>query len=154
MDQPNHPGHCKRANGNQTTIKPPSPCLTPLIQPGLIIVRLSFLVPFLVLTTTNIIDYRTELNNFLQVNGGHGRLSWQTSHRGPQHELIWTAICYSKCFLTTRNFPPTHPRPAVDEFEYGSASSSTLGDAKERAAHIAHRALIFQAFRQRTGMVA
>ena len=63
----------------------------------------------LFLTLTNTIDYRTELNNFLQVNGGSNRLKWQTSHQGPQHELIWTAICYSKCFLAIRSFPRLTP---------------------------------------------
>ncbi|KAF9652933.1 hypothetical protein BDM02DRAFT_3258165 [Thelephora ganbajun] len=91
--------------------------------------------------------YRTELNNFLQVNGGPRRLRWETSQHGPQHELIWTAICYT-------TLPSTYSKPTVDETEYGRASGHTLGHAKERAAHMTHRALLFQNFRQRTGMVA
>jgi len=117
-------------------------------------VRLSSLTPSLISDSlTNIIDYRTELNNFLQVNGGVGRLDWQTSHQGPQHDLIWTASCYSRCFLTNSNFARL-TQPIVDGVEHGSASSNSLGDAKEKAAHITHRALMFQAVRQRMGMVA
>ena len=58
--------------------------------------------PCLFLTLTNAIDYRTELNNFLQVNGGSRRLQWKKYEQGPQHELIWTAICESECFHMQR----------------------------------------------------
>ena len=101
----------------------------------------------------NVVDYRTELNNFLQVNGGSHRLKWQTSSQGPDHDLLWTAVCCSMFFLRTAP-PSTHPKPTVDGIEYDRASSSTLGDAKERAAHATHRALVFQEFRRCAGMVA
>lgn len=49
---------------------------------------------------------------------------------------------------------PTHVDHIVDEVEYGRASSNSLTDAKEMAAHMAHRALLFEPFRQCRGMSA
>ena len=60
-----------------------------------------------------------------------------------------------QCVLScTPALPPAHPKLTVDEVEYGRASGRTLSDAKERAASITLRALMFQCFRQRTGMLA
>lgn len=50
--------------------------------------------------------------------------------------------------------PPTYPYRIVDEVEYGKASGKSVGHAKEMAAHIAHRALLFENFRKLAGMVA
>ena len=47
-------------------------------------------------------DYRTGLDNFLQVNGGSDRLRWEEVRTGPQHRLTWTAIYYSGCLLLQR----------------------------------------------------
>lgn len=41
------------------------------------------------------VDYRTELNNWLQVNGGRERLDWASSRVGPENNPIWTATCLS-----------------------------------------------------------
>ena len=85
----------------QQSQAPPSPphdvwCLRSNQAPGPFV---SSRHSYFFLSLMNEIDYRTELNNFLQANGGTGRLQWQISPHGPQHELIWTAICCSGCFL-------------------------------------------------------
>jgi hypothetical protein len=41
------------------------------------------------------VDYRTELNNWLQVNGGTERLDWKSFRVGPENNTIWTVICLS-----------------------------------------------------------
>lgn len=51
------------------------------------------------------VDYRTELNNYLQVNGGCDRLRWEETQTGLQHKLTWTAICYSGCPLLQQSCP-------------------------------------------------
>jgi hypothetical protein len=67
----------------------------------------------------------------------------------------WSGPPYATVgILSVSNTIPTYPNRIVDEIEYGRASSSNLADAKEMAAHIAHRTLIFQIFRQCSGMVA
>jgi len=41
------------------------------------------------------VDHRTQLNNWLQVNGGPERLDWASFRVGPENDPIWTAICLS-----------------------------------------------------------
>lgn len=41
------------------------------------------------------VDYRTELNNWLQVNSGPERLGWASFRPGPENNPIWTAMCLS-----------------------------------------------------------
>ena len=45
------------------------------------------------------VDHRTQLNNWLQVNGGRGRLNWASSRVGPENNPIWTAICLSTSLM-------------------------------------------------------
>ena len=40
-------------------------------------------------------DHRTELNNWLQVNGGPGRLDWTSFRGGPENNPTWVVICLS-----------------------------------------------------------
>ena len=40
-------------------------------------------------------DYRMQLNNYLQANGGARLLTWEVFPSGPQHQPMWTAIAYS-----------------------------------------------------------
>ncbi|KAF9792857.1 hypothetical protein BJ322DRAFT_1103317 [Thelephora terrestris] len=79
--------------------------------------------------------YRTELNNYLQVNGGPSRLQWKDVKDGPQHRPTWTAICY------------------IDGTQYAKVSKNNLSEAKEEAARVAHRALLFDRFRESAGHV-
>ena len=65
----------------------------------------SDLPPSLISRTIAHPDYRTGLDNFLQVNGGSDRLRWEAARTGPQHRLTWTAICYSEYLLLQRLCP-------------------------------------------------
>jgi hypothetical protein len=40
--------------------------------------------------------HRMALNNWLQIHGGVGRLSWRTAKTGPQNDVTWTASTLSK----------------------------------------------------------
>ena len=40
-------------------------------------------------------DWRMQLNNYLQANGGSRLLSWDVFQSGPLHQPSWTAIAYS-----------------------------------------------------------
>ena len=42
------------------------------------------------------IDHRTQLNNWLQVNGGPGRLDWTCLQDGPGNNQNWVVICLSE----------------------------------------------------------
>lgn len=46
-------------------------------------------------------DFRMQLNNYLQANGGARLLSWEVFQTGPLHQPMWTAIAYSKFLLKT-----------------------------------------------------
>lgn len=37
-----------------------------------------------------------QLNNYLQSNGGTKMLTWEVYSEGPSHQIVWTAITYSK----------------------------------------------------------
>ena len=52
------------------------------------------------LPTTFISDWRMQLNNFLQVNGGVGRLRYVDLPSGPAHKPTWHCTTYSKSPLT------------------------------------------------------
>ena len=41
------------------------------------------------------VDYRMQLNNYLQANGGARLLTWEVYQSGPLHQPLWTAIAYS-----------------------------------------------------------
>ena len=57
---------------------------------------------------TTLPDYRVQLNNYLQANGGTQRLSWGNIKDGPEHRPNWTAHAYRlspnrlTCFRLTR----------------------------------------------------
>ena len=97
-------------------------------------------------------DYRTGLDNLLQVNGGSDRLRWEEVRTGPRHRTTWTAICYSGYLLLQRPCPRLIPN-TVDNIEYAKASNPSLSQAKETAAHTALRVLSFQRFCQLTGSI-
>ena len=40
-------------------------------------------------------DWRTQLNNYLIVNGGTQRLRWETNQAGPLNAPVWTAVAMS-----------------------------------------------------------
>lgn len=44
-------------------------------------------------------DWRMQLNNYLQGNGGTKMLSWEVYPSGPSHEVVWTATVFSKSFI-------------------------------------------------------
>ena len=45
---------------------------------------------------TRIVDWRMQLNNFLQSNGGTRMLTWEVYSSGPPHAVVWTAITYGE----------------------------------------------------------
>ncbi|KZT21393.1 hypothetical protein NEOLEDRAFT_1073484, partial [Neolentinus lepideus HHB14362 ss-1] len=62
-------------------------------------------------------DHRMELNNWLQIHPSFGKVTWETSHTGPQHAPTWSATAY------------------VGNIQYGNGSGPTQGAAKEQAAY-------------------
>ncbi|KAF9652934.1 hypothetical protein BDM02DRAFT_3265950 [Thelephora ganbajun] len=70
--------------------------------------------------------HRTQLNNWLQVNGGPERLDWESFRVGPQNDPTWTAICL------------------IDGVEWSRAEASTLAAAKEEAARKVLRTFSFK----------
>ena len=52
------------------------------------------------------LDFRTQLNNWLQVNGGTERLDWKSFRVGPENDPTWTAVCLSEYFCK----PPSRYR--------------------------------------------
>jgi hypothetical protein len=74
-----------------------------------------------------------DLNNYLQVNGGKDRLTWEVSKTGPDHKPLWTAIAYGGQFCS--KFLPCVPLIllAVDQTEYARGEAGKLSVAKNIA---------------------
>lgn len=47
-------------------------------------------------------DYRMQLNNYLQANGGSRILTWEVYQTGPLHQPMWTAVALSERFIASR----------------------------------------------------
>lgn len=82
-------------------------------------------------------DWRMQLNNYLQSNGGARLLTWEVYQSGPQHQPSWTAIAYSQYRLIwcygIRVLICICPVP-VRGVEYGRSSGSSQNAVKEEAA--------------------
>jgi len=69
-------------------------------------------------------NHRLALNNYLQhIYKDQTILYWQTQQLGPEHQGLWEVIVF------------------IDHVEYGRATASSVGHAKEVAAHRALAAL-------------
>ncbi|KAI0745103.1 hypothetical protein C8Q76DRAFT_606149 [Earliella scabrosa] len=69
-------------------------------------------------------DWRMQLNNYLQANGGVRLLTWEVYQTGPLHQPSWTAIAY------------------IRGVEYGRAYGPSQSVVKEEAARQTLNALI------------
>lgn len=73
-----------------------------------------------------------QLNNFLQVNGGTGRLQYVDVVSGPAHQPTWHCTAYSKSGV------PSHyvylDLPLVDGVPYAEGRGREKGEARENAA--------------------
>ena len=78
------------------------------------------------------IGYRGLLNNFLQSNGGTGRLRYVDATSGPAHQPTWNCTAYSKSGV------PCHrvclDLPLVDGVPYAEGRGRDKGEARENAA--------------------
>lgn len=82
--------------------------------------------------TTSILDWRMQLNNFLQVNGGAARLKYIEVVSGPAHKPVWRCTAYSKF-----ESPPCDvclDFSLVDDVPYAEGSGGEKGEARENAA--------------------
>lgn len=85
-----------------------------------------------------------QLNNFLQRSGGTRMLSWDVFPSGPSHQVVWTAITYSK---HTKRLCPGFaylmavPLPPVRGVQYAKCVSSRQNVAMEDAARLTLDAL-------------
>ena len=59
-------------------------------------------VPFAHTDDAEVSDWRMQLNNFLQGNGGTKMLTWDVYSAGPSHQVVWTATTYSACVSLPR----------------------------------------------------
>lgn len=84
-----------------------------------------------------------QLNNFLQVNGGVGRLNWTQTRYGPEHCPLWRVGCLSK-LDSLQVLLCSHLVPSVDNILYGEGEAYSRGEAREAAAHRALTALTAQ----------
>lgn len=81
------------------------------------------------------LDWRMQLNNFLQSNGGTKMLTWEVFSSGPPHAVVWTAITYSQRFSPLA--PPSNSNrapTAVRGAQYAKAVSARQSVAMEDAA--------------------
>ncbi|TFK53877.1 hypothetical protein OE88DRAFT_1625558, partial [Heliocybe sulcata] len=62
------------------------------------------------------LDWRMQLNNYLQLSQQNNILTWEQSCSGPAHARVWTVIAY------------------IRNIEYGRATAATVSIAKEEAA--------------------
>jgi len=92
-------------------------------------------------------EYRLELNNRLQRRGWKARLTWdQDVSYGPGHNLTWRSVC--RCpFHFSPYLVDSHLWLIVDGVEYGRGEGRTIDLAKEEAARLALRRLIFEEIR-------
>jgi len=76
--------------------------------------------------------WRGVLNNYLQVNGGTGRLRYVDAASGPAHQPTWNCTVYSKS-----DVPYHHvclDLPLVDGAPYAEGRGRDKGEARENAA--------------------
>lgn len=99
------------------------------------------------LTDRTVTDWRMQLNNYLQVNGGTRMLEWEVYSVGPPHNLQWTAITYSMCYFTYALISELTSYYIVRGIEYARCVGSKQGQTMETAARQTLDAL----FADRTG---
>jgi hypothetical protein len=75
------------------------------------------------------------LNNYLQVNGGKDRLSWEFNKTGPDHRPVWTAIASGGQFCSEFLTKVPLILLAVDQMEYARGQAGKLAVAKDIASH-------------------
>jgi hypothetical protein len=83
--------------------------------------------------TASILDWRMQLNNYLQVNGGTTRLQYMDVASGPAHKPTWHCTAYSESSLLP--LWRLLRRVLVDGVPYASGTSLEKGEAREIAAH-------------------
>lgn len=90
------------------------------------------------------LDWRMQLNNYLQANGGVRLLSWEVYQSGPLHQPSWTAIAYSGLLLlaSSTSRQTLTPPLTVSGVEYGRAYGPSQSVVKEEAARQTLNALI------------
>jgi hypothetical protein len=73
-----------------------------------------------------------QLNNFLQVNGGTGRLQYVDVVSGPAHRPTWHCTIYSKSDVP--QYRVCLSLSSVDSVPYAEGRGREKGEARENAA--------------------
>lgn len=90
-------------------------------------------------SATSVLDWRMQLNNFLQVNGGTGRLRYVDLASGPAHKPTWHCTAYSESEVLPRHV--YLDLPIVDGVPYAEGRGGEKGEAREAAAYNCFRIL-------------
>ncbi|KAF9652937.1 hypothetical protein BDM02DRAFT_3108589 [Thelephora ganbajun] len=87
--------------------------------------------------------YRQQLCNWLQPRKSKDKLSWDEQKVGPDDAPTWHAACICSFHFSPRPLD-SYMQLTVDGQVYGRGEGKRLGLAKEEAAHIAYRRLLWE----------